>query len=110
LRNGEVANGGYFPFSPAKETSMRTRVNINFNLLCHSIMLGVFIAGCGGSLAYLCHLLLSALFYSQPIFFSIFGLVVTLVVLCVYDAKAFQWDNHPRIAIVQEREEIDDEE
>ncbi len=83
---------------------MKTRVNLNYQLLFQCIVLSVFTVSMVSIWFYLTYLLLSVLFASPAVFFSLFGLAAGLGVLFTYDADAFQWNNNPRIAIRRERE------
>jgi hypothetical protein len=88
---------------------MKTKVNLNFKLLVQCVVLSLI--GCaslfGG--AYLCYLVLGAVFSSAAVFFSLFAVSVALGVLFLYDAEAFQWDNNPRIALRRVTERHDEE-
>lgn len=88
---------------------MKTKVNLNYRLLLQCILLSVFAISMLSAGAYLTYCVLSLLFASTPVFFSLFGLAVGLGVLLTYDADAFQWDNNPRVAIKRVVEVLDDE-
>lgn len=96
-------------FGNGWEFGMKTKVNLNFKLLVQCVVLSLM--GCaalfGG--AYLCYLVLAAVFSSAAVFFSLFAVSVSLGVLFLYDADAFQWDNNPRIIIKRFAEVRDDE-
>ncbi len=88
---------------------MKTKIPINFRLLYQCIVLSVFAVSMLSAGTYLTYWMLSLLFASTPVFFSLFGLAVALGVLLTYDAEAFQWDNNPRVAIKRITEVFEDE-
>jgi hypothetical protein len=78
---------------------MKTRININYQVLYRSVVLSL--AACAALFGglYLLYSVLSLVFVSPQVFASLFGICVSLGVLITYDADGFQWDNNPRIAI-----------
>lgn len=88
---------------------MKTKIPLNFRLLYQCIVLSVFFVSMLSAGTYLTYWMLSLLFASTPVFFSLFGLAVALGVLLTYDAEAFQWDNNPRVAIKRVTEVFEDE-
>jgi len=88
---------------------VKTKIPLNFRLLYQCIVLSVFFVSMLSAGTYLTYWMLSLLFASTPVFFSLFGLAVALGVLLTYDAEAFQWDNNPRVAIKRVTEVFEDE-